>query len=152
MVFVYAFTSMCVMFLSGYICCEVTFAGIQSEHGLPWHMYFEDTSWTRSQVCSSWFTFVLMPWTWTIQWIWLCTTMQWISCPVQLWSPSWVDGNFHPSILQCWLMGFKGQCVDWLHPRARKTPFVPNGTKDRPVSVEDLASRRVTEMELADGT
>ena len=39
-----------------------------------------------------------------------------------------------------------------LHPRARKTFFVPNGTQDRSVPVEDLASRRVTDMELADGT
>ena len=39
-----------------------------------------------------------------------------------------------------------------LHPRARKTLFVPHGTQDRPVPVEGLASRRVTEMEFADGT
>ena len=35
-----------------------------------------------------------------------------------------------------------------LHPRARKTLFVPNGTQGRPVPVEDLASRRVTEWNL----
>ena len=35
-----------------------------------------------------------------------------------------------------------------LHPRARKTLFVPNGTQGRPVPVEGLASRRVTEWNL----
>lgn len=39
-----------------------------------------------------------------------------------------------------------------LHPRARKTLFVPNGTKDRPIPVEDLANQRTTEMEFEDGT
>ena len=39
-----------------------------------------------------------------------------------------------------------------LHPRARKTLFVPNGTKDRPIPVGDLANQRTTEMEFEDGT
>jgi hypothetical protein len=45
-----------------------------------------------------------------------------------------------------------GQTLVRLHKRPRKTLFVPTGTKDMPVTVEELAEQRLTEVIFADGT
>ena len=46
----------------------------------------------------------------------------------------------------------EGQNLVRLHKRPRKTLFVPTGTKDMPVNVDELAEQRITEVTYADGT
>ena len=44
-----------------------------------------------------------------------------------------------------------GSTLTRIHKRARATFFSPEGTKDRPVDLKDLADERVTYFEYADG-
>ena len=46
----------------------------------------------------------------------------------------------------------KGHTLIRFYPRARKTLFVPTGTKDRPFDIDALASERITEMTFSDGS
>jgi len=66
--------------------------------------------------------------------------------------PPGLMATFNPVYYHADRWVLKGNMLLRLRLRATKTFFVPNGTQDRPVPVEDLAPRRVTEMELADGT
>jgi len=66
--------------------------------------------------------------------------------------PAGLPATFNPVYHHADRWVLKDNMLIRLHPRARKTFFVANGMQDRPVPVEDLASRRVTDIELADGT
>ena len=45
-----------------------------------------------------------------------------------------------------------GNILTRIHKRSRATFFAPDGTKDRPVALDDLADERTTFLEYADGT
>ena len=66
--------------------------------------------------------------------------------------PGLIAPTFNPVYYHADRWVLKGHTLIRLHPRARKTLFVPTGTKDRPLDIDTLASERVTEMTFSDGS
>ena len=66
--------------------------------------------------------------------------------------PGLIAPTFNPVYYHADRWVLKGNTLIRLHPRARKTLFVPTGTKDRPLDIDTLASERVTEMTFSDGS
>ena len=66
--------------------------------------------------------------------------------------PGLIAPTFNPVYYHADRWVLIGNTLIPLHPRARKTLFVPTGTKDRPLDIDTLASERVTEMTFSDGS
>ena len=66
--------------------------------------------------------------------------------------PGLVAPTFHPVYYHADRWVLQGDTLVRLHTRTRVTLFSPEGTRDRPVPVTDLADERVTVMKLEDGT